>query len=424
METKQHSNIEAEMQVVGSLLVENGLCHRMKPLAESDFSDPVIAAIYAEIIRRVQQGGLASAVTMKDWAIAYGLSAGLDEGFMIRLLVNLTASAVMPMTSILAHVDAIAEASQKRALSRALAALSAEMETDATPAEIAARAMVAMQQVLGKSTAGHLRNSAEVGREIVEDFKRDLKPISTGIPLLDQAMGGGMMPGYTYGFIARKKVGKTVLASTISSNLNYSGIRHLFVCGEMGMKQIHQRVLARRAKIDPSKFRGLGSPHDRQWMSDVANVVYDDPGNCLYHNAPGMSFHSLKQGYLEAVCCKKVQVVILDYWQLVGGKGKGQSTAEHLDEVAQWLADTGRRYEVANIIMAQANQEGNTRGSEGLKLACDQAYQIHRPDTSLPGVWLEMEETRYTPWQNIGSEEDHPLQMNPQGPWFQQGAAA
>ena len=92
----------------------------------------------------------------------------------------------------------------------------------------------------------------------------------------------------------------------------------------------------------------------------------------------------------------KITGIIFDYWQLVSGKDKRKSTAEHLDEVAQWIADYCRRGILWSIVMGQINQEGNTRGGEGMRLAFDQVYQIHRPDLGKSETWIAMMETRYT----------------------------
>ena len=55
--------------------------------------------------------------------------------------------------------------------------------------------------------------------KILAAMKSKKRPYSTGLRKLDEAMGGGLYPGKSYGFAARKKVGKTILAGTISCNL-------------------------------------------------------------------------------------------------------------------------------------------------------------------------------------------------------------
>lgn len=210
----------------------------------------------------------------------------------------------------------------------------------------------------------------------------------------------------------------TVLASTISFNLNLQNVKHLFICGEMGPKEIHQRNLSRALSVKPYSFRG-DYRHNYDFQKRIMDVARTSNRAILYQNAPGLTFDDLRRYCTAAIYQHKVKGIILDYLQLVGGKPKNKSTAEHLDDVAQWLATFCKQHGIWIITMAQINQEGNTRGGEGLRLACDQCYEIHRDDITQPQTWLEMMDTRYTEWMNIGSKEIPGLIMNPYGPFFE-----
>lgn len=277
----------------------------------------------------------------------------------------------------------------------------------------------AMSSISEKSPNGDFEDNLMVADQIIKDLQDKRLPYATGLKKLDTAMDGGLYSGKSYGFAARKKVGKTAFAATISANLNMAGVKHLFICGEMSPKEIHQRVLARAANIFPTAFRNdYGNSDD--CSKKLMNVLMNTPRNTLYKNAPGLTFDSLRQICTLAIEKHKVKGIILDYWQLVGGKEKNKSTAEHLDEVAQWIADFARTYDIWTITMAQINQEGNTRGGEGIRLAFDQLYQIHRENLTQGDTWIEMMETRYTPWANIGSKENPGLLMIEKGPYFEE----
>ena len=61
------------------------------------------------------------------------------------------------------------------------------------------------------------------------------------------------------------------------------------------------------------------------------------------------------------------------------------------------------------------NRSGNTRGGEGLKLAADQYCTLHR-NKGDQGAWLEMEESRYTLYTNVGSANHPGLWLSKTGP--------
>jgi replicative DNA helicase len=268
--------------------------------------------------------------------------------------------------------------------------------------------------------------------DILADLKNVSKPFSTGLRKLDEAMGAGMFPGKSYGFAARKKVGKTILAGTISCNLSMNRVKHLFICGEMSPKEIHQRTLSRLTDSFPSAFRSEYG-QSGEFMAKVAEAARLSTRSTLYHNAPGISFQELRRVLATAVYRHGIKGFILDYWQLVGGKRNGQSTAEHLDEVAQWIADFCRKHGIWSVTMAQLNQGGNTRGGEGVRLAFDQVYALRgmippdaktddevEEDLAYPYRWVEMLDTRYTAWNNIGTKATPGLRLEEKGPYFTQ----
>ena len=272
--------------------------------------------------------------------------------------------------------------------------------------DISADLILHGEGLIEESQLNEFETGEQVYTQIMEDLKTQIKPVSSGLDKLDICLGGGFFSGKAYGFAARKKVGKTILAGTLSYNLAQNGVKHLFVCGEMSPKEIHQRILCRAGKFYPSAYVDSYNLSD-----DFSKKIYDasrwNQQNVIYRNAPALTFEKFKRLVILAIKQKGIKGFILDYWQLVGGKDSRKSTAEHLEEVAQWIADTCRKYNVFAITFAQINQEGNTRGGEGLRLAFDQVYQIHKEDPTVPECWLEMMDTRYTKWQNIG-EKDRP----------------
>jgi replicative DNA helicase len=114
----------------------------------------------------------------------------------------------------------------------------------------------------------------------------------------------------------------------------------------------------------------------------AAQFAVTAPSHALFDHAPGLTFEDLRRKISNVVMRHGIRGVILDYWQLVGGVERDHTQAMHQDRVAQFLADTARREGIWVIAMAHLNQDGNTRGGEGIRLASDQAFELHRdPDS-------------------------------------------
>jgi replicative DNA helicase len=220
-----------------------------------------------------------------------------------------------------------------------------------------------------------------------------------------------------YGVAARKKIGKTILLGSLSHNLNASEVPHLFIGLEMSAEEIEQRNIARDMRFNSIKF--LTS--DRQKVRDlVGTYAATVPDNMIFEHRPGLTFDELRR-MIARHTQHGIAGIFLDYWQLVGGRRKGETEEQHLRDVAQFLADVARKENVFVVIAAQVNQEGNTRGGEGLKLACDMYLHLHR-EKDAAGAWLEMEESRFTRYIDVGTESMAGIWLHKRGPYFSEHA--
>ena len=406
-------NIEAEQAILGALLMNNAALLLCNGLCAEDFAEPLHGRIYASI-REVARDAQASPITLKtrfDGDPALATIGGASY------LVKLCGRAGLAL-----DVKALAEEISRLAVRRRIVAdcrmAIIQLEDPETRAEeVATMLSTAMQAVSSQTDRLRALPDFEVSAAVADDTRTAAACVSTGLQRLDECMAGGLYQGKAYGFAARKKVGKTILVSTLSANLAERGIKHAVICGEMGAKEVHQRVMARRMNVDPRSFVD-DTRHTPAFAKALASSEGWYKGSALYHHAPGITFDELKDIVSADVRIHGIKGYILDYWQLVKGKGSKTNTSEHLDEVAQWIADSCRRYGIWAVVTAQINQEGNTRGGEGLRLACDQVYQIHREDTSDNDAWVEMMDTRYTIWRNVGSADTPGWRIVPNGPYF------
>ncbi len=416
------NNMQGEYAILGAVLIRNEVMTRIGYLLPEHFYSTIHAAIFEAMLEKHRSG---EPITPFNLALGHDAKEAMNEtGGLQRYLTGAISSATV-IYNIEADARELVGLAQKRAFIAACreAADAAVCESDRSPADVhAANLYHGLDKVLRTGGVPDFQDDYEVIEQIMRDISSTQKPYSTGLSKLDTAMGGGLFPFRSYGFAARKKVGKTVLASTISHNLNQQGIKHLFICGEMSPKEIHQRTLSRITDTFPSAFYSdYGKSQD--FMNRLAQAAKQTKRCTLYHNAPGLTFSELKRAVALAVYRHKITGFILDYWQLVGGKEPGRSTSEHLDEVAQWIADFCRKNGLWSITMAQINQEGNTRGGEGIRLAFDQVYALRgmgeKEDISEPQRWLDMMDTRYTQWMSIGDQNEPGLLMNPKGPFFE-----
>jgi replicative DNA helicase len=237
--------------------------------------------------------------------------------------------------------------------------------------------------------------------------------VSTGFPKLDRALGGGLFNRKAYGLQARKKIGKTILMGSISYNLNEAAVPHLWLACEMSDFELEQRHLGRALHRNSLDFL---SDNSDNLSDEVLMYRAAAPDNIYYANVPGLSVNELSDTVERAVKDHGIRGFFLDYLQLVRGSG---DRVEHLENVSNAVVSLVKELDVWAIVAAQLNQEDNTRGGEGMLLAFDMVFSLRRPKFS-EGAWLEMMESRYTPYMNIGCEKSPGLMLEMNGPHFRE----
>lgn len=320
----------------------------------------------------------------------------------------------------LAMANQVVECAKRRDLAHYLKNQIVDLEGwDKSSSEIIADINKTALEIGAEGQVAKFSTGKEVGMRILEKLDRKVKPYSTGIAKLDKAMDGGIFPRMCYLIGGRKKMGKTTLAGTISCNLNAAKVRHLYICCEMSDEEIHQRNLARLTQSYASSFRN-DYGRTEEFKAKIYDAIRESEDYTVYLDAPGIPFDTLKTSVAQACVKYKIKGFVLDCLQLVGGKPNRKSQAEHQDDVGQWCATYPREQNLFSIVTAQINQTGNIRGGEGIRMACDQGYEIHSPDgdPSRSDRWLEMIETRYTQWMDVGTKESPALLINDNGPFL------
>lgn len=210
----------------------------------------------------------------------------------------------------------------------------------------------------------------------------------------------------------------TLLGITIARNIARSGRKVLYVALEMGQAEVAQRVIADWLGTNAVAFLR----RDDEFLSSrlVGYAVRKDApelDNLLFRDAPGLTFDQLRGIAQAAVTQHGIKLMVVDYWQLVQGCPKGQSETQHLSTVAQWMADFARRAGIAIVTPAQINRNGETRGSDGLRLACDWYGHMHPAEQAGPrDRWIEALDSRYTLLADVGGANEPALFVDTVGP--------
>lgn len=401
---------EAEQALIGATFRDNSLAVTLELEAEH-FGEPLCGRLWGMARGIVQRGD--------TFTVGAIVKQAPDLAGFVRYCVDLGALGGWHKHTVDGYVAAVRDAYARRKI-HGLASGLAEMiyDQDSSAEDLLAGFL---QQTAGLASKDRSVSKRKLAERIVEDLRRPPVFYSTGLPSLDRVCAGGLWPGKTYGFGARKKVGKTVLLGTVSHALNHAAVPHLNILLEMSSEEIEQRNAAHELGINSIDFLTRRNEQLPQRMADYATSI---PDHTIFIHKPGAALEEIFRMITRAVVDRGIKGVIIDYLQLIQGRQKGENEEQHLRNAAQAIADFCKTRGLWCIIAAQLNQDGNTRGGEGLKLACDLYFVLHR-EKDHEWAWLEMEESRYVPYRHVGEGDKDGkclvpgLLLNPKGPYFQ-----
>lgn len=400
-------NYEAEMALLGGLMRLNGLWFKVQNIAAPEhFADQLNGRIYATMGRMIEAAQLVNWITVKS---EIDSDPSLPQGDKTKSYAKIIENSVVTLLNIEDYAHAIRDLWMRRQMiERAQEIIhNAQTQFDISADETSSEAIAEMTKLQSSGRTTGISKRAVV-ESIVEGIMKPPPCFSSGIESLDNAMVGGFYAGRLYGFGARKKAGKTTLLATFSHNLNRARIQNSFFAGEMSPVEIEHKNVARELGINPIVF--LKAP-GRNLAQRVADYSAEMEDHTIYEPVPGITLDQLARLMATHITRYRSRVLLVDYWQLIQGKARDETQEAHQGKVAQFLAAFAKRYDVAVILSAQLNQEGNSRGGEGIRLSCDAYFVLHRQKDQV-GAWMELADSRYAPYCNIGSDDQPGLWLH------------
>lgn len=410
------SNPEIEACLIGTALAAPKSWHELSFVNPQDFTDQTAAAVWEEIGNFSREGR-----KVDPTLLAAAISQNPEDQATLRVVMSDWVTNLVSTINGPEYARIVKDLAERRKIAAAAKDIIALAENEAcglNAAEIASHGIA--QLAHGQLDCLDFVPSHEISELVEKNLDKAIPVFKTGFHRLDKALGGGFYQNRFYGFGARMKSGKSLLMSTIAYQMAmHQGARILYLCLEMGSEESMQRIMAMHMGINSLCFL---KPEFRtqQWFRHRASQATLALKNTklYFRSEPRMTLDELKAVIARAGMSGKVDGIIIDYLQLVEGKAKNQSSAEHFDNVAQTLAEAVKRHPIWILSAAQLNREGNVRGSDGLLMACDLALSINKKEGSVftgndgsqykdpDKAWLETMVSRYTQYTDIGSETD------------------
>jgi len=212
-----------------------------------------------------------------------------------------------------------------------------------------------------------------VGDVVKDSIKKveqlyERKEMITGVPSgyqdLDR-LTAGLQPSDLLIVAGRPSMGKTALALNIAANAAFKGVGVAVFSLEMSMEQLVLRMLCSEAHVDHSRIR-TGYLQEREFPALVmaAGRLGDTP--VFIDDTPAVSVLEVRAKARRLVRDKTKQVglIVIDYLQLMRGRGGSNNREQEISEISRSLKALAKELNVPVIAISQLNRRVEDRGDK------------------------------------------------------------
>jgi replicative DNA helicase len=391
-------NSATEIELVGVVLAHPQHFGRAAFIAPSEFNDHALGRLW-EIFGSMREAGIN--ISASTLSLHYGdeITAMGGDAF----LGGLAARGATVTTEVERVIERFAEHSLWVRLGGLTARLASAVEKkEKAPGEVISGLLDYAAKLL--ATSGDTTQSkSEVVQRMIESAQKPREITTSGIDTLDYLMQGGLREERLYGIGGIFGRGKTIFLGSISENVNMQGVPHLFITMETPPEDIEARHCARHMNINASSLLDPTDEDFATFQRHAQKYTTSAANNVRYDYAPGASMGDIHRKILAAKARYGCKGVIIDYWQLISGRERGQSQEQHLASVANRLAAIARQEKIWIVMAAQIDERGKLIDSQALLRAASLYLRIDREENG-QAINLITEKSNYTRYADTSHE--------------------
>jgi len=398
----QPFNIEAEISVLGSMLLDNEAINLVTEILRTDnFYKTSHQYIFDTIVNLYSKNNAVDLVILKDELKKQSL---LEKVGGAEYLMELEES--VPLASnVEYYAKIVREKTIKRDLITATAKIQQEAYNDSLESDelldIAEKEIFDITQRKFSSPTTKLFNILHDTFDHISnlhDREGRLTGVSTGYYDLDD-ITSGLQNSELIIIAARPSMGKSSLVLNIAEHAGTKEKKPTLIFSmEMSAQQVAQNILCSTAKIDAHLLR-TGKLDDNQF-SNLSLAMGDlSESEIFIDDTPGLGLLELRAKARRLKLQHNIQMIIVDYLQLMEGR-KAENRQQEISGISRGLKALARELEVPVIAVSQLNRsvetrEGHTprmsdlRESGSIEQDADVIILLHREDyydpTKRPG---------------------------------------
>jgi len=400
-------SVEAERAVIGSMMMDKeAILVSSEMLEPQDFYQGQYAELFQALVDLYHSGIATDVVTLQDKLREMETSPELSsQEYLAGLMLSVPTS-----TNIKYYADIVRSKAVERRLIQATEKVANLCYMDNQPLEdILDTAEKDIFDVLQQRTGSEFEPISQVVLRALDEISKASKQeghitgIETGFRDLDFKTAG-LQKSDLILIAARPAMGKTSFVLNLIEHiaLHASGTIAMFSL-EMSKEQIVKRFLSMNSKVDFQKIR-TGTLEDEDWVKLVDSVRRVGNTNFVIDDTSGITASELRTKCRKLKLSKGLDLVIIDYLQLMTGSGKrrGDNRQQEISDISRSLKVMARELNVPVIALSQLSRAveqrpdkrpmlSDLRESGAIEQDADMVMFLYRdeyynPDTEDKGV--------------------------------------
>ena len=384
-------NKEAEQAVLGSILIDqNAMNLVLEEINEDDFYDENHKKIFSSMVDLEKENKPIDILTLYDkLKTKKSLLKEVGGSSYLSQLVEIVPSS----TNVSFYAKSVKEKSVLRSMIKTASEIIVESQTDQVVVDEAEKKLFEISQ--NKKRSGFV-SSAELAKEtlkIIENLttrKQAVTGVSSGFKKLDK-MTSGFQNSDLIIIAARPGMGKTSFSLNILMHAALvHGLNVGFFSLEMAKEQLMMRMLSAKSKINFGKIR-TGFLSDAEFQKTVDAATSLQRANIFIDDTPAINSLDLRSRTRRLQTDKGIDLLIVDYLQLMRGTGRTESREREIAEISLSLKALAKEMKIPIIAISQLSRQteartdkkpqlSDLRESGALEQDADMVMFLHRAD--------------------------------------------
>lgn len=351
---------EAERSVIGCMIMSrDAILAASELLCGEDFYQQQLGVIFDAMVELFNEGKPVDLVTLPDRLKEKDVPPEVYSVEFIRDLLD----AVPTSANIRYYANIVSEKAMLRKLIRLnedianTCYLSKERVED-----ILEDTEKRMFQLLQKRNSGDTVPIRQVVLNALNTIEKasQTKGTVTGIPTgfvdLDYKTSG-LQPSDLILVAARPSMGKTAFVLNIAQYMAFRKNRSVAIFSlEMSKEQLVNRLFALESKVDSQTIR-TGNLQDEDWAKLIEGAGIIGNSRLIIDDTPGISISELRSKCRKFKLEQGLDVVIIDYLQLMTGSGRGSdSRQQEISDISRALKGVARELNVPVVALSQLSR--------------------------------------------------------------------